>query len=429
MLPSECPYPETNPEHPATHPLGSSQAQGHCNQCQRYFRRCPDCRSANRWLARFCRNCGHALTALNWLPELADNPFQEKPFAWPLRWSQPIQCGFIPRWMALLDGRAFLLGPQGELRCYQSRLDSPYPPLSGPVASSPSYLHGFLAIPGSSRGESAGEDQITLVDLLEARPGGGRRIQRLRGPLLCPLASDQGQWLAALVHEGDNRGLQLFRLHQGRLQLSWNQVIEGSGPDSSGIPRLFWLNSTLVYLDEHGQITGLDPISGTQVFQANCPSPPNLLPPWVHGSNAYWGGNDGSLWWLRTAPEVQLHQLSGAQTSPMLALAAGPNDVLASYGRSLQRVRLENGRCEILDLPQYCTVSPWVGQDRALALSQEGQLYLLSLGSQTFQVVATDKMPLPFGSTLLPPLWTGREWLTLDQEGHLFSGVQTAGAT
>lgn len=430
MLPSECPYPENNPENPVTHPLGSSQGQGLCNQCQRYFRRCPECRAANRWLARFCRNCGHPLEALNGLPDSADSRHQEIDFSWPLQFSSCLEPGFSARWAAILDGRTFVLGPGcqlGNLQGHPPRMDLPYSGLNGGVGSSPGYLHGFLVIPGNS-GAGEGEDQLTIVDLLESRPGGNRKLLRLRGPLLCPLATDQGQWLAALILEGENRSLQLFRLHQGRLQLTWSQVLEGGRPDPNCIPRMLWCHQTLIYLDEGGLILGLDPIHGGEVLRMQCSGGPAMLNPWVRHDSAYWGGQDGSLWWLRMRPETQLHQLSSRQDSPMLALSIGPHDALVSYGRSLHRIRLETGVCEIQSLPQHCTVSPWVGPHRALACSMEGQIYVLALGGQTLQIQSTDRLPKPFGTMGLPPLWNGREWFFFDQEGHVMIGSQKVAA-
>ncbi|MBT9588163.1 hypothetical protein IV102_32800 [bacterium] len=415
MLPSECPYPETNPENPASHPLGSSAMEGNCAQCQRYYRRCPDCQAANRWLSRFCRNCGHSLTPVNWLPDLADTPLHHLPMRRPTRWSGPVESGLTPMWAGLLDGRVFMISNRGELRHllrHPLRLEQPQPG-NTPLASPPSYLHGFLAIPG--------EDQITLIDLLDSR-GGARKVQRLRGPLLCPIASDNAQWLAALVMDGENRGLQLFRLHQGRLQLAWNQVLEGSGPDPNRFPRLLWCDDTLLYQTEEGVLSGIDPHSGVERFHLQCPCPPATLAPWVSGPHCYWGGSDGSLWWLKLKPDLQLHQLCGAQSLPMLAMAAGPRDLVASFGRTLLRVQLETSRCESLELPQYFTTSPWVGTEDALALSQEGQLYQLSLGTQTFQVESTEKVPSPFNGSLLPPFWNGREWMIFDQDGRLFVG-------
>ena len=413
MLPSECPYPENNPENPASHPLGSSASEGQCAQCQRYYRRCPDCQSANRWLSRFCRNRGHSLQALDWLPDQADTPLHRLPLNWPGAWHEPIQSGLTPAWAGLLDGRFFLLGRQGDLRQLTRQplqLEAPQAAVQ-PPASAPCYLHGFLAIPGM--------DQVVLIDLLDTR-NSARRVQRLRGPLLCPIASDNAQWLAALVMDGENRSLQLFRLQQNKLHLAWNQVMEGSGQLSNRFPRLFWCDQILVYLAEHGELKGFDAGSGAEVFARQCPSPPAALAPWTSGSNAYWAGQDGSLWWLRCQPEVQLHQLSGSQSATILALSAGAHDLIASFGRSLVRVHLETSRVEQLELPHYCTTSPWVGPDAALALSQEGQLYLLSLGSQTFHVQSGDKLPTSFSGSLLAPFWNGREWYIIDQDGRLF---------
>lgn len=413
MLPSECPYPETNPENPASHPLGSSASEGQCAQCQRYFRRCPDCQAANRWLSRFCRNCGHSLQALDWLPEQADTPLHRLPLSWPGDWHEPVASELAPAWAGLLDGRFFVLGRQGDLRQLSRpplRLESPQPATQAP-SSAPAYLHGFLIIPGP--------DQVTLIDLLDIR-NSARKVQRLRGPLLCPIAADGGQWLAALVMDGENRNLQLFRLHQNKLQLAWNQVLEGPAQDRQRFPRLFWCDHTLVYLSELGELRGFEAASGGEVFQRQCPLPPAAMAPWTSGSNAYWAGQDGSLWWLKTHPEVQLHQLSGSQSSTILALGGGAHDLIASFGRNLVRVQLETSRVEQLELPHYCTTSPWVGPDAALALSQEGQLYLLSLGSQTFHVQSGDKLPSPFSGSLLAPFWNGREWYIVDQDGQLF---------
>ncbi|MFN8607576.1 MAG: hypothetical protein U0931_08590 [Vulcanimicrobiota bacterium] len=413
MLPSECPYPETNPEHPASHPLGTSSSEGQCAQCQRYFRRCPDCQAANRWLSRFCRNCGHSLAAQDWLPDQADTPLHRLPLGWPEDWKEPILSGLSPAWAGLLDGRFFLLSRQGDLRHLlrnPNRLEMTQPPAL-PPSSAPAYLHGFLAVPGL--------DQVVLIDLLDIR-NSARKVQRLRGPLLCPIASDGAQWLAALVMDGENRSLQMFRLQQTRLQLAWNQVLEGPGQQAQRFPRLFWCDHTLVYLGEAGEIKGFDAPSGSELFQRQCPTPPAALAAWTAGSNAYWAGQDGSLWWLKCQPEVQLHQLSGSQSSTILALSGGAHDLIASFGRSLVRVQVETGRVEQLELPHYCTTSPWVGPDAALALSQEGQLYLLSLGTQTFHVQSGDKMPSPFSGSLLAPFWNGREWYVIDQDGRLF---------
>src|SRR5205085_1024461 len=103
-----------------------------------------------------------------------------------------VESGLTPLWAGLLDGRVFMMGSRGDLRhlCRQPyRWEQPQPGTT-PLASAPSYLHGFLAIPG--------EDQVTLIDLLDSR-NSTRKVQRLRGPLLCPIASDDAQWLAALV--------------------------------------------------------------------------------------------------------------------------------------------------------------------------------------------------------------------------------------
>lgn len=413
MQPSECPYPDQSG---VSHPVGSSAPEGTCAACQRYYRRCPDCQAANRWLARFCRNCGHSLRALNVLPDHVDTPVRDLPLNWPGRWHPPLDCPFRPLWLGVLDGRLFLLGVKGEIRTLARdpwRLEQPYQNASAPVqASAPSYLHGFLAIPS--------EDQLAMIDLLESRGTGNRRVQRLRGSLLCPIASDQGHWLAALVQEGDNRNLQLFRLHNGRLQLAWNQVLESATSESESFPRLMWSDELLIYLREDGEILGLEPASGQERFRLHCPCPPAALSPWVTESSCYWAGSDGSLWWLKLQPELQLHQVSPGQTRPILALGVGPADLLASFGRTLQRLHLETGRTEELELPQYCTVSPWVGHDQALAVSQEGQLYLLALGGETFQVSSTEKLPAPFASSLLPPIFTGREWVVCDSENRIF---------
>jgi hypothetical protein len=413
MLPSECPYPESV-QNANGHPVGSSLSEGTCIGCQRYFRRCADCQAANRWLARFCRNCGHSLRALNWLPEHIDTPVHGRPLIWPTSWHGHLECGFRPLWLGLLDGRIFVLGNRGEVRLLARdpwRLEQPYP--ANPIqASSPTYMHGFLAIPS--------EDQIALIDLLENRSSGSRRVQRLRGPLLCPIASDQGHWLAALVQEAEHRNLQLFRLHNGRLQLAWNQVLEAPAAEPNRFPRLLWTDELLVYLREDGELLGLEAGSGQERFRLHCPCPPAPLAPWVKHGNCYWAGADGSLWWLKLTPELQLHQLSPSQALPILALSVGPHDLIASLGRSLQRLHLQTSRIEVFELPQYCTVSPWVGAQQALALCQEGQLYLLSLGKDTFQVEATDKMPAPFATSLLPPLWTGREWVIVDSDGRVF---------
>lgn len=282
-----------------------------------------------------------------------------------------------------------------------------------PVASTPAYLHGFMAIPGG--------DQVTLIDLLENRTA-ARRVQRLRGQLLCPVASDQAQWLAALVHDGDNRSLQLFRLSQGRFQLAWNQVVDGGGPDAQRIPRLFWCEDLLVCFNEQGVLTGHNPLNGQEVFRQNCPVAPAPLAPWVGGSQAYWGGIDGSIWRLRTRPELQLHQIASGNSLTMLALGVGPEDLVASYGRTLLRVDLDTDRTEWLELPYYCTVAPWVGRSQAVALTQEGHLYRLTVGTQTFQVEASLKLPGEFSGSQLPPIWSGRDWLVVDQSGQLFIG-------
>lgn len=413
MLPSECPYPETNPEHPASHPLGSSAKEGQCAQCQRYFRRCPDCQAANRWLSRFCRNCGHSLQALDWLPERADTPLHRLPLSWPGEWHEPVASEVAPAWAGLLDGRFFVLGRQGDLRQLARpplRMETPQPAAQAP-SSTPAYLHGFLLIPGA--------DQVTLIDLLDLR-NSARKVQRLRGPLLCPIAADGGQWMAALVMDGENRNLQMFRLQGSKLLLAWNQVLEGSVQDRQRFPRLFWCGPTLVYLSEKGDLRGFEAASGNEVFQRVCPVAPGALAVWTSGANAYWAGSDGSLWWLRTRPEVQLHQVSGGRSATILALSGGAHDLVASYGRTLVRVHLETSREEECELPHYCTTSPWVGPDAALALSQEGQLQMLSLGSATFQVQSGYKMPAPFAGSHLPPFWNGREWYVLDQEGRLF---------
>ncbi len=415
MLPSECPYPDSQPENTANHPLGTSASEGQCSQCKRDFRRCPECQTANRWLARFCRHCGRALEARNWLPGQALSPLHERQVSWPQRWSSPLACGFVPNWAGLLDGRAFFLGKRGEVRTLARQpLGLEQPGLGNlPVASEPAYLHGYMAIPG--------EDQLTLIDLLDNRTA-ARRVQRLRGHLLCPVASDQAQWLAALVHDGDNRSLQLFKLAQGRFQLAWNQVVDGGGPDSQRIPRLFWCEDVLVCFNEQGVLTGHNPINGQELFRQHCPVAPAGRDPWVGGPQAYWSGVDGSIWRLRTRPELQLHQIASSNSLTMLSMAVGPEDLVASYGRTLLRVDLDTDRCENLELPYYCTVPPWVGRSQAVALTQEGHLYRLTVGTQTFRVESTLKLPGEFSGSQLSPFWSGRDWIVVDQSGQVFIG-------
>lgn len=413
MLPSECPYPETNPNHPASHPLGSSAQVGDCAQCRRYFRRCSGCQAANRWLARFCRNCGQGLHARDWLPDTSseDSP---QPSRWPAGWNQIGELGFAPIWAGLLDGQLFALGRSGGLRLWNRHSDEfedPCGPL-GTQLSPPSYLHGYLAVPN--------QDSITLVDLLDARGSGPRRVQRLRGPLLCPTASDRAHWLAALVQDGESRSLQLFRLHQGKLQLSWNQVVAGGAPGSGVIPRIAWCDQVLIYFHEEGRIQGIEPTTGAQRFEERCPCPPASIPPWSSPGELFWAGQDGSLWWLRMSPEVQLHQLSGAQNSQVYALASQGDTLLVSYGRKLMRLQVSTGRNEVLDLPQYCTIAPWIQGETALVHSQEGQLYRIPLGQQNLQVESSERMPASFSNSLIGPIGSDWGWYTLDSDGRLF---------
>ena len=103
-----------------------------------------------------------------------------------------------------------------------------------------------------------------------------------------------------------------------------------------------------------------------------------------------------------------------------MALGVGRQDLLASSGRKLVRVNLESLRVEEVELPNYCTLSPWVGTQSALVVSQEGQLYQLGLGGATFQVQASERLPSEFSGAQLPPLFDGQRWLIWDQSGSLF---------
>lgn len=421
MLPSECPYPpQVDVADAPSHPLGFGVdlKEGSCTLCGRWVKRCPDCSAANRWLARFCRQCGHGLEALNWVGESVDSPLAGRPFVWPRRWQLVARCGFLPRWSGLLDGRWFVLGRGGELRCLARdpwRLEpaagAPLPPTQGA-----GYLHGFLVLPG--------DDSLAFVDLnpQSGGPASARRSPPLRGTLLCPVACDQGHWLAALVQDGERRSLQLFRLMQGRLTLAWSQAVASFAGHPDRIPRLIWCDETLIYLREDGELTGFEPAQGSELFRLSCNCPPSALAPWTRRGSCNWAGNDGSLWWLRLTPQVQLHQVAPAQPAPVLALTGGPNDLLASSGRVLRRVHLESGRHDSFELPHYCVTPPWVGDNASLVLCQEGQVYGLSLGTTTFQVTASDKLPAPFVSSSSEPVFTGREWLVCDSEGQLFLG-------
>lgn len=400
-----------------------------CASCRRPVLPCPLCPGANRLFSHNCRNCGNSLPPLEWPvgPGSADSHLLAQPLGLP-QTATPCSLPPLPSAALLATGGALVqIGKSEQARVLhgdQVLATVPFSAALGNVVST-CLLAGLLIVGLPER--LLVND---LVDALELSPGSPsrRRSLPLRGELAAPLASDGKQYLAALSRDQGRAHLQIFQLSGSRLQLSWTRPIEDDGA------RSFWLSlchQQLLVARDDGYLECFSLESGELVSTLQVPRSLAFLSPLARKLQGKPGwivaATDGSLmriWWH--AQKLESLPLAPGFDGPLFGIGADSQEIVLCHGKTLRRIDSTSGKIFELELPQYCTVAPWVQSRRSLVLSQEGTLYALSLASSSFQVEHALRLPGNFqGGTLAPVRLHGSLWL-VDGDGLLIE-VKLAG--
>ena len=406
-------------------PPSDASPTGHvgqiCGICQRPVLLCPYCPGASRLLSRFCRNCGKALPQLHW-PVAGgswDSDLLESDLGLP-RAGRPCPCPPLASTAVLASGGVLVqIGKEEQARfLHGDRIlaSIPFPASAQGVSTC---LMGGLLVVGLPERLLISD----MVDILELSPGSPtrRKTVPLRGQLAAPLACDGQQTLVALSRDQGRGHLQVFQLMGARLQLNWTRPLDEDRPHAN------WLSvcaGCLLLAREDGFVECFALDTGEQLGSLKLPTPLAYLPPLARllQQKPSWivAGADGSVVRLcLQGRHVESMPLAPASDGPLFGMGADSQQVVLCHGKSLRRIDGTSGKVYELELPQYCTVAPWVQKNRALAVSQEGTLYALSLGTSNFRVEHALRLPGNFQGATLPPLQhCGDLWL-VDGDGLL----------
>ena len=424
-----CPYFQTSDdgadslEHLLELTAGRFGEPQDCTTCRKPVILCPLCGSANRLLSRCCRNCGKTLPSLHWpvmggswdsllLSQEVGLPKSAQPCALP-----PLDSAAL----LALGGILVQVGKEDQARLLRSDkilASVPFPPSTNNSKVISTCLLGGLLVAGLSERLLVND----LVDILAVSPGSPtrRRSLPLRGELAAPLATDGQTILVALSRDQGRGHLQVFQSQGTRLQLSWARPLDEDGGHAS------WLSVSgahLLHASESGALECFALDTGELLGTLQLPVNLAYFPPLarqIQQKNCWIvAGNDGSLFRVYPRPKLESTPLAPTCSGPLFGVGADSQQIVMCHGKSLRRIDGVSGKIYELELPQYCTVAPWVQKNRALAVSQEGTLYALSLGSSSFQVEHALRLPGNFqGATLAPVQLHGELWL-VDGDGLL----------
>lgn len=399
----ECPYP----------PIGSTcllePEQGFCGCQRRPIVHCPTCNAGNRALARFCRSCGARLDIFRWSSRGGEsgNSVLETgltldpkiPAAWETRLSEPISAAPV-----VLGGLFLGLDRNGHLVVLDPTSSVPlfHGPLAGvsQVVASPAGLEGLLLV--ASEGKLVAVD---LVELLELSPGSSSRRAALplRGTLCSHLATNGVDRAAAATVDEERLLISVFGLDaSGQLIHQWTR---SPGPLEGGdaFASLAFLEDHLLVGTPDGRLWfhGLE--SGRLVGEDRVPeglARANLL---GRGRAAFVAGADNALHLVEPGDGLRRTSLAHPDEGLVYALGASNRYAVCCQGRTIRRVELRSGKLTELELPQYCTTEPIVGRDWALAVSNEGTLYHLSLAGNQMNVLSSRRLFPAHGAVPAPP--------------------------
>ncbi|MGE0488108.1 MAG: hypothetical protein AB7S38_02715 [Vulcanimicrobiota bacterium] len=387
--------------------------------------KCPDCGLFNRLLSRFCRGCGLAGAQYSWQTRGGDNASfvmeaaldldDEVELAWSAELGQAISTA------PLVIGDLFVgLTRAGELFVFEP--ESSIPLYRGPLAgveeliASPAALDGLLLAACGNRLVVA-----DLVDLLELSPGATPRrgVFPLKGEVCSHMASD-GEHYAALATRHQDRVLITVFANQGAgtLELLWTR-----SPAGAADPHTF---ATLCFLDGHllvgladgrlwayalnsGQLTGEEHLSEGLAATG-------LL---GRGSFALLAGADGAIYQVHCQDGLTRTPLAQPVSQPIFALGASRTHLVSCHGKLVRKLELRSGKTAELELPQYCTQEPLVGQEHALLVSNEGTVYQLNLRGTALQALRSRKLFTAVGSLPSPPVAGRNRLYVCGPEGEL----------
>ena len=424
MQAQECPYGNGGetplPQESAEgHVWGTDRTKPECQTCGGLLGFCPECRQPNRLLSRFCRNCGQAFPHSSWslAGGEADSALPARSVSLPHESWRSEHAVESPVALLCERGMFLLLGSKGELAAYMAPDPEPYyfKQLLGVqgITHAPALLGGLLLV--------ASEDRLVISDLVEllrqSSSPSRRRVVGVRGKVCAPLATDGKSRLAVLSQEGPTLYLQAFQLLVGRVQLLWTQPRDaGSTPPQLAIcgDHLLCLAESAV-LYEFSTGAAHAPLGFSE--PAGHPLPIARL--WDGKPAFYLSRGDGSVYRLWRDQQTSSVQLAPPCTDPLFSWNCSQEDLVLCHGKRLRRVELKTGRLSEMEIPQYCTLAPWVGLERTLVLSQEGSLYAVSLKGTTFQAEKSLKIEGAFHGAALPPVYAGNRLAVCDTRGQL----------
>lgn len=354
---------------------------------------CPECRTDNRPMARYCGRCGKPLPAWTWpCRGSATGP-------WKVEWSElgeSHKSGLSSGFLLLSCGLCVLVSSDGQLSLLS---DGQEEPLRGSSLSVNSRILAYPALLGPYL-LVAEQDQLWIVDLLVLLHSGRPRVDsiRLQGQVASDVVSQGSR--AALITVGESgSALEVFDLspggRPGRLfaQSLWAE----NSPQQPH--RVALLGEQAVVGGPEGRIARVE-LSGTRTV-----SPWAFTPRW---EALPWGMRPEQL---VLADSDALCQLDPTGQGPrrrvgdLTTLAASERGVLSACGGTLIWSEEAARDAEHTFQRDRFACPPFLVGERALAVSEDGCLYLVATHQARLDVMARRGLPemaAPRGLVALP---------------------------
>lgn len=393
------------------------------------LRRCPGCDGVNRLLANFCRLCGEALEPRRWstLGGEFSSPFLQVEVSltapekriWERSFSSPlVHPPFLLDDLPVVVERAGLLSvlhPTSGKPLLQERLIGVDQALAAPVL-----LQGLLLVATGETGVQNGKLFVTdLVEKLNLAPGAGSRRGAipLKGDVCSHLASDGTRYAALCSHEDDRLQLTLLEATGQGLEARWTRVVVQEVPEPPRCHLALSPEAVWVAL-ENGGLWAYEPTNGKLLGRHHfegC-APAGLT---SREGQVVLADDTGNLFRVRVEGGLRPHHLTDQLPSSPFALGAGKSKMVTTHGKTVAVVDLSDGRCQVFELPQYCTVAPLVTHGAAYVLSGDGTLYHLVTDSQNARVAGSQKIfPNP-GTVNCSPVLSSGALLLCGPQGEL----------